>query len=190
MGEADDTIYAIVNRWTVKPPERFIIVSGDKDFLQLVDDQTSVYVPHKDVLVTPRNFEEVTGVPRERFLDFLILMGDRSDDIPGVPGIGEKTAVKLVTSIGSIHAIKSSEGKYGELVKAHSPEVKLARSLIDLSRVTDERDLDVDWGDYRFDSFLEEAGRLEMDSIIDEASRWEEVFSMNYCLWKHRRKNP
>lgn len=91
--EADDVI-----SWMCRETSGTkVVVSVDQDMLQLVDERTCVYSPIKDVLITHENFESHVGVDREQFLRYKSLMGDKSDNLPGVTKCGPKTAKKLVT---------------------------------------------------------------------------------------------
>jgi 5'-3' exonuclease len=109
--EADDLIasYAYAAR---KDGADVVIATNDKDILQLVDAKIHIYSTNKTdikeggfVLLGPAEVAEKWGVPAARIADVLALTGDSSDNIPGVPGIGGKTAVQLVTSHGSIQAM-------------------------------------------------------------------------------------
>ncbi|MFH0826446.1 MAG: DNA polymerase I [Candidatus Omnitrophota bacterium] len=101
--EADDIIATIAHRAKI---ENFstVIVSSDKDILQLVNENTVVYSPSKDEdqTYTPQEVRERFGVAPERIPDIMALMGDDVDNIPGVRGIGEKTAVQLIKEFGSL----------------------------------------------------------------------------------------
>jgi DNA polymerase-1 len=109
--EADDLIasYAIAAR---NAGTEVVIATNDKDILQLVDDNIHIYSTNKTdikegsfALLGAAEVAEKWGVPAARIADVLALTGDSSDNIPGVPGIGGKTAVQLVTSYGSIQAM-------------------------------------------------------------------------------------
>jgi len=109
--EADDLIasYAIAAR---NSGAEVVIATNDKDILQLVDDNIHIYSTNKTdikeggfALLGAAEVAEKWGVPAARIADVLALTGDSSDNIPGVPGIGGKTAVQLVTSYGSVQAM-------------------------------------------------------------------------------------
>lgn len=109
--EADDLIasYAYAAR---KDGADVVIATNDKDILQLVDANIHIYSTNKTdikeggfALLGPAEVAEKWGVPAARIADVLALTGDSSDNIPGVPGIGDKTAVHLVTAYGSIQAM-------------------------------------------------------------------------------------
>ncbi|HPE88145.1 MAG TPA: DNA polymerase I [Spirochaetia bacterium] len=105
--EADDIIATIAARCRDEGRPCYI-VSGDKDLLQLVGGTVRALRPDRDqgfALVGPAEVEAEWGVPPERILDYLSLTGDQSDNVPGVPGVGDKTALKLLTEFGSFDAI-------------------------------------------------------------------------------------
>jgi DNA polymerase I len=112
--EADDVIGTLARRaerdgWEV------LVVSGDKDFNQLVTDCVRLYTPGRaDVpprVAGPAEVEADFGVPPARVVDVLALMGDASDNVPGVPGVGEKTAIKLVRDFGDLESVLSHAGE-------------------------------------------------------------------------------
>ena len=86
-----------------------IVVSGDKDLTQLATDQVTVYITRKGMTdiekYTPSHIEEKYGLSPLQIIDMKGLMGDASDNIPGVPGVGEKTAIKLLKEYGSVEAL-------------------------------------------------------------------------------------
>lgn len=105
--EADDLIGSLVHQWSNESLKCFI-VSGDKDFLQLVGPDVSLYSPKKGGIVTVTDVAGVKakyGVGPEHVIDILALVGDTADNVPGVPGIGEKGAAKLIQNFGSLESI-------------------------------------------------------------------------------------
>lgn len=106
--EGDDILYAfkvaIEQRY---PEDTIVIVSTDEDFHQLVNGNTCLFSPVKEVMYTPDNYEELMGIPQECFLTYKILNGDGSDGIPGIKGIGPKTSKNLVNQYGNIDMILS-----------------------------------------------------------------------------------
>jgi DNA polymerase-1 len=132
--EADDVIATLATRCKAEGRECWI-VSGDKDLLQLVGGSVKALRPDSSFAFKAYGVEEVKaewGVEPERILDYLSLTGDASDNVPGVAGIGDKTALKLLTEFGSL------EGIYGKLeaVKPESLRKKLeaGRESAELSR--------------------------------------------------------
>jgi len=100
--EADDTMGTIV-KWAAGHGFESYLCTGDKDLCQLVSDHVFVLQTHKEnLLLDAKKVEEVYGVPPRLIVDYLALIGDQSDNIPGVPGIGPKTAVSLLQQFGSL----------------------------------------------------------------------------------------
>lgn len=90
--EADDVISWLCDR--IDQPK--VIVSVDQDMLQLIDENTIVYSPIKDIIISLDNFESVTGCPRDQFLRYKSMIGDKSDNLPGIVKCGPKTARKYI----------------------------------------------------------------------------------------------
>lgn len=105
--EADDIIALIARKAEIHT----MVVTSDKDMLQLISDNVSVYSPYKDRVITPLNFEDETGVEFNAYIGYRALLGDPSDNIIGIPGIGEKTAQTLMKKWGHIDNILQSQGK-------------------------------------------------------------------------------
>ena len=105
--EADDIIGTLATQASKKGLDVYI-VSGDKDFMQLINDKIFLYAPsgrQADIKIYDKQgVEDKWGVPPEKIIDLLGLMGDSSDNVPGVMGVGEKTAVKLIQEYGSLEA--------------------------------------------------------------------------------------
>jgi DNA polymerase I len=112
--EADDVI-ATLGRQAVEAGLKVIVVSGDKDLLQMVGDDVLVINPGREgsgaVLYDRRLVEEKFGVPPERVVDVLALVGDSIDNVPGVTGIGEKGARDLIREYGSLEAVLDNAEK-------------------------------------------------------------------------------
>jgi ribonuclease HI len=102
--EADDVIASLARRTTAEGI-RVTVVTGDKDLMQIVGERICLLDTMKGSCSGPREVLERFGVPPERVPDVLGLAGDTSDNIPGVPGIGEKTAAKLVKQFGSLEGV-------------------------------------------------------------------------------------
>lgn len=103
--EADDIIATITDHLKTKDDVMTFIVTGDKDMMQLVGDRVRILDSMKNVVIGEKEVIEKFGVPPRNVVDYLSLCGDTSDNIPGVPGIGEKTARELVSSLGSVEEI-------------------------------------------------------------------------------------
>src|SRR3954465_4649176 len=105
--EADDVI-ATLARQAVERGLKVVVVSGDKDLLQLVSDDVWVLNPGREgsgaTLYDPKAVEEKVGVPPSKVVDVMALVGDAVDNVPGVPGIGDKGARDLIREFGSLEA--------------------------------------------------------------------------------------
>lgn len=107
--EGDDLVWGFTSLLTKKyPNDIVIIVSTDEDFHQLIDSNVHVFSPIKKILYTPQNYRELMGIDIENFLAYKLLKGDTSDGIPGIVGIGEKTAKTLVNKYGGLQGILSN----------------------------------------------------------------------------------
>jgi DNA polymerase-1 len=125
--EADDILATLAREASAEGDSVFIL-TGDKDLLQLVNDRIKVISPHGDgTLFDEKAVRETFGVEPERIPDILALMGDAIDNVPGVPGVGEKTAVALIRDYRTL-----------EGVLAHADEVKNARVRESLKRFADQ----------------------------------------------------
>ncbi|MDD3845655.1 MAG: DNA polymerase I [Syntrophorhabdaceae bacterium] len=103
--EADDIIATITEHLKARDDVMTFIVTGDKDMMQLVGEKVRILDSMKNLLIGEGEVMEKFGVPPRNVVDYLSLCGDASDNIPGVPGIGEKTARELVASLGSVENI-------------------------------------------------------------------------------------
>ncbi len=103
-GEADDVIGTLASQAS-KAGIPVLISTGDKDMAQLVDENVTLINTMTNVIMGPEGVEEKFGVPPELIIDYLALMGDTSDNIPGVPGIGDKTARALLQGVGGLDAL-------------------------------------------------------------------------------------
>ena len=140
--EADDVIGTLAVRFA-SPDVDVLIVSGDKDFAQLVNEHIHVYDPIKKLESGPAEVKERWGVGPERIVDLLSLMGDTVDNVPGVPGVGEKKAAQFINQYGDAESVLESwekiGGKTGQSVRDSAEVVRLARRLvtIDLDQKVD-----------------------------------------------------
>ncbi len=134
--EADDLIAAAV-RCLAGDDCRVVIVSGDKDLLQLVAKNVTLWDPMNDKLMDEEKVLAKYGVRPAQLLDYLALTGDSADNIPGVPGIGPKTAQKLIAAHGSLEGLYAvvdelKASKMKERLIAHRDDAFLSRDLIRL----------------------------------------------------------
>ena len=142
--EADDVIATVVRRLGEEHPDLQVrILSRDKDLTQVLRDGVELFDIHKDASVTPEDVFKTEGVQPSQVVDILSLMGDSVDNIPGVPGIGPKTAAKLVLEYGSIEGIYEHideiKGKRHENLVASRDAMPLNRDLV---RLRDDVELD------------------------------------------------
>mgnify|MGYP005842286677 CR=1 FL=1 len=131
--EADDVIGTLARRLAA---EGFavVMVTGDKDFIQLVGEQTSIWDPMKDAVTDLAAVRARMGVEPAQMVDVMGLSGDPADNIPGVPGIGPKTALDLIRSHGSLEALYANlaavaRPKLRERLAAHREQAFLSRRL-------------------------------------------------------------
>ncbi|MFH8927986.1 DNA polymerase I [Streptomyces pristinaespiralis] len=139
--EADDVIATLATQAEAAGFE-VLIVTGDRDSFQLVSEHTTVLYPTKGVSeltrFTPAKVEEKYGLTPQQYPDFAALRGDPSDNLPGIPGVGEKTATKWINQFGSFAALVEHadevKGKVGQALRDHLEAVKLNRHLTELVR--------------------------------------------------------
>jgi len=139
--EADDIIATITQRVLDDPAYADVhvrIVSRDKDLEQLLGQRVTMYDIHKDEEIDVAALKAAKGITPEQVIDVLALMGDSVDNVPGVPGIGPKTAASLVQEFGSIEGIFANldkiKGKKRESLEAARDQLALSRTLVTLKR--------------------------------------------------------
>jgi DNA polymerase-1 len=149
--EADDLIATLAKR-AVEAGLDVVIVTADKDLFQLVRPGVRIlHTKKEDTLLDERGVEEVFGVPPRRVVDVLALWGDPADNIPGVPGIGEKGAKELVRRYGSLeevlaHASEVPRKAYREGLLNHAEQARFSREL---ATVREDAPLALDPADLR-----------------------------------------
>jgi DNA polymerase-1 len=149
--EADDLIATLATQAETSGMDTAII-TGDRDAFQLVSAMTTVLYPRKGVSdlarMTPAAVEEKYGLTPAQYPDFAALRGDPSDNLPGIPGVGEKTATKWITEYGSLDGLVDHvgdiRGKTGDALRVALPQVLVNRQLTELVR---DVPLDVDLDD-------------------------------------------
>ncbi|MGH3763675.1 MAG: DNA polymerase I [Pseudonocardiaceae bacterium] len=166
--EADDLIATLVTR---AEPHGFqvLVCTGDRDAFQLVTDQVTVLYPRKGVSeltrFTPEEVAERYGLTPRQYPDYAALRGDPSDNLPSVPGVGEKTAAKWVREFGSLDAlvdrVDEVKGKAGDALREHLASVLLNRRLTELVR-------DVDIPEQPADLVLKPWDRDAVHRLFDE----------------------
>jgi DNA polymerase-1 len=192
--EADDII-ATLTKKALDENIQVVIVSADKDILQLVNDSVNVLVEPKNVLFDEKSVEEKYGFLPNRIRDFLALTGDSSDNIPGVAGVGKVTALNLIKKYGGVDDILKNidilDKKYKKKIVENKDILKLSYELV---KLRDDLDIDFDklkfavTGKYNTDNFRSFLEEMEFHAIIksmygDESSSiQQEKFIVNDCL--------
>jgi len=162
--EADDVIGTIAKKMGRRKLQT-VIVTGDKDMMQLVDEKVSLYDSMREKRIGIPEVKERFGVEPERVPDVLALAGDSSDNIPGVAGVGEKTAIKLMQEYGSLEAILKNatriSGKLGE--KIHE-QTEAARLFKELATIVTDAPIEFDFKDFE----LKDPDREAMKELFSE----------------------
>ncbi len=179
--EADDVIATLTRRALAEGLD-VLVCSGDRDALQLVGEHVTVLYPRKGVsdLVryTPDAVVEKYGVPPERYPDLAALVGESSDNLPGVPGVGPKTAAKWVTLYDGLDGVLASAdqitGKAGENLRANLEQVRLNRVL---NAPVDDLELTQEVGELEVRPWDREAMHKVFDALQFRVLR-ERLFAM------------
>jgi DNA polymerase-1 len=140
--EADDVLGTLAHQASSQNIQS-VIITTDKDIYQLVDKSTTVFNPVKEITLDEKKVKEHFGVSPSQVVDVLALWGDPSDNIPGVPGIGEKTSKALINQFGSLEKLLKNldqieKARLQEKIKQNLDQLKLSQQL-----VTIEKGLDV-----------------------------------------------
>ena len=136
--EADDVIASYAEA-AVREGGRVTIMSSDKDMMQLVTDRVTMQDPIKRKLIGPAEVAEKFGVGPDKVVDVQALMGDSVDNVPGVPGIGPKTASQLVAEFGDVEGVLAAApgmkpGKRRDMLMQHAEAARVSRKLVTLCR--------------------------------------------------------
>jgi DNA polymerase-1 len=174
--EADDLI-GTFSRLAEERGHSVTIVSGDLDCLQLVSESVEALVPRRGITDTfvygPDQVRQRYGFEPVQLIDFKALRGDTSDNIPGVPGVGDKTAAKLVQDFGSVEALldrveELPEGRLKTSLKANADQVRLGKRMVTIVRDVPV-DLDLEkarWTRYDYDKARAVFDRLEFRQLL------------------------
>ena len=206
--EADDIIGTIAKRY--QSDEVFVsVISGDRDLLQLSDKHIKIRIPKTSKGVTtvhdylPEDVMNEYGVTPKEFIDVKALMGDTSDNVPGVPSIGEKTATKIIQEYHSIenaieHVDELKPPRASKALSEHVEDAKFSKMLVtivtDAPIETDISDMEVgnlytkeslEWiNKLEFKSFLKRYENVEIEAsieldttVIDKQDAWESLYS-------------
>lgn len=149
--EADD-VMATLSQRVKELGGKTIIVTSDKDARQLLDDATSIYLIRKNAYYTPEDLKKDWGVAPSQVVDFQALVGDSVDNVPGVPGIGPKSAGELLKQFGNLDAVLEAagtlKGKKYENIAANKESALLSRELVKLRR---DVPIEIDWNAGKLD---------------------------------------
>ncbi|MCB9663483.1 MAG: DNA polymerase I [Alphaproteobacteria bacterium] len=166
--EADDVLGTLAARFGSEDCEVFLVTS-DKDFCQLVNDHVQVLDEAKGDTLDAFGVEDKFGVPPERIVDMLALAGDKSDNVPGVQGVGVKTAAKLLTEHGDLDGVLAAaargdiKGKTGQRLVDEADLARLSKRLVTIAT-------DIDLG-LELDDLAPKG--LDEDRLRELFDRWE-----------------
>lgn len=174
--EADDIIGTVAKRAEQEGLEPYII-TGDKDELQLASDVTKVIITRKGIsefeIYDRQAMIDKYGFTPEQFIDFKGLMGDQSDNIPGLPGVGEKTATKLILEYGSVENLIASAssmpaGKLKDKIEENAPLAVMSKRL---ATINTNVPIETDFDEFRkeepnYNALIEIYKKLEFNSFL------------------------
>ncbi|WRS29781.1 DNA polymerase I [Actinomycetaceae bacterium MB13-C1-2] len=191
--EADDIIATLATEGVDEGYE-VLVASGDRDTFQLVNDQTTVIYPGRStsdlVYMTPARIEEKYGLPPAQYPEIAALVGETSDNLPGVPGVGAKTAAQWLAKFGGLDALLENAervtGKRGEALREHLEEVKMNRRLNHLLT-----DMDLPFGPD--DCVAERPDLMELQVLFDSlefGSLQGRILKAMGPLWGDERQGP
>ena len=159
--EADDIIGTLAT-WASDQGAEVVMISGDKDLLQLVSPKVHMWDSMKDEVLGPAEVEKRFGVPASQVVEVMGLAGDSGDNIPGVPGIGPKTAQRLIKEFGSIENLLSALDKVSKEKERKRLETHAEQAIMSLALATIKCDvpLEKDWQEF-------ELGDADLGELIN-----------------------
>ncbi|MFD2613350.1 DNA polymerase I [Paenibacillus gansuensis] len=174
--EADDII-GTMTRIADEQKKQVVVVTGDKDMLQLASEQVTIALTRKGIseveLYDPAFIQEKYGLTPDQIIDLKGLMGDTSDNIPGIPGVGEKTALKLLHEYGSVEQVlehvEDMKGKMKDKIRDHAEDARMSKRLATIHR---EVPMEADWNAIRYEGYQPETlsemfRKLEFKSLLE-----------------------
>ncbi|HSW64553.1 MAG TPA: 5'-3' exonuclease H3TH domain-containing protein [Dissulfurispiraceae bacterium] len=194
--EADDIIATLARHCAARKANVFIL-TGDKDMMQAVNDRIRIYDPMKDVVIDTTGVVERFGVPPARVPEVMALMGDAVDNIPGVKGIGEKTAKDLIQKAGNLDALLADPDRYttpriAALIQEQIDSVHMSRTL---ATINADVPVSADPGDFTLQepdwpALLELFAEFEFRSLLKQVpaaehnprARYEAITDKNALL--------
>ncbi|QLB44856.1 DNA polymerase I [Mannheimia pernigra] len=175
--EADDVIGTLAVQ-AAKDGKDVLISTGDKDMAQLVNDHIMLINTMNNTVLDREGVIEKYGIPPELIIDFLALMGDSADNIPGVKGVGEKTALALLQGIGSLKQIYDNLDKIASLsfrgAKSFAPKLAAEKENADLSYLLATIKTDVELDATHHQLLTQAQNRAELTTLFEyyEFKRW------------------
>ncbi len=194
--EADDIIGTLSKAAEEKDTE-IKIITGDKDLLQLISDKTTVDITRKGISevdsYTPNFLNEKLGISPIQIIDMKGLMGDSSDNIPGVPGVGEKTAIKLLKEYGTVENLyehlEEIKGKLKEKLQENKEQALMSKELATIHR---EAPITVALDDIEYSGYDEQAvvslfKELNFQTLLDKmnVTEAEEKNELTEVYYEH-----
>ncbi|GLX67031.1 DNA polymerase I [Paenibacillus glycanilyticus] len=174
--EADDII-GTLTKLADEQNVQTLVVTGDKDMLQLASDNVTIAITRKGISevehFSPAAIDEKYGLKPMQIIDLKGLMGDTSDNIPGIPGVGEKTALKMLHEFGSVEEVlantDSLKGKMKEKVETHKDDAIMSKKLATIFREVplEHSAEDIRYAGYEPATLAEAFRKLEFKSLIE-----------------------
>ena len=184
--EADDVIGTLARRYS-EQGMKVVIVSGDKDMMQLVGENVVIIDTMKDKVYDATAVREKFGVPPEKVVEIMGLTGDASDNIPGAPGIGPKGALRLIEEYGTIENVlqnvdRIKNAKAKECIRSYREQIIMSREL---ARIRTDEDIPFELADSRSDNPDREVLKdlfkeFEFSSLLQELMLREEQLAGQY----------
>lgn len=181
--EADDIIATLAKK-AEKQGVKVVIVTGDKDLFQLVNENIHIWNESKNIMYDKEKVFERYGLYPDKIVDMLALMGDSCDNVCGIKGIGEKTAVKLINTYGSVEGIIANadniKGKISQAIKDGTNDVLLSKKLVQLELDVPIKFLidDMKFNDNLFENAQDFLKQYELYSFIPNRQQ-ENIFQVS-----------
>lgn len=191
--EADDVLASIASYFADNKDQDILVATSDKDLAQIVSDKINLVDTMKDKILNIKSVKEKFGVNHNQIIDYLSLIGDTSDNIPGVPKVGPKTAIKWLEEYNNLdNIIKNAElikGKVGQNLRDNIKQLNLSRELVTIKYdVKINQDLDF----YK----LDKVNNLELEKFFSDLgfNRWSSQLSSinsgdNFFEWMLKNKS-
>ncbi|HMK37636.1 MAG TPA: DNA polymerase I [Desulfomonilaceae bacterium] len=186
--EADDIIATLAKR-ALQKGWSSVIVSGDKDLMQLVGEGITMWDPQRDVTYDPAMVKNKFGVAPDKLLELFALIGDSSDNVPGVPGVGPKTGAALIEEYGTLEGVyanadKITKKKLKENIVEHRHSAFLSRELVTLDEdVPVESTVDeLVLGQQQTETLREIFKELEFKRLLEDLPATKTLDFAGYCV--------